>query len=283
MRSVSSTSLKLLFVLSALLLLSGCNSELTGIDAPLAVEADQTFEVSVSQQFLADGGGDSPTDDLVEYTDGAFVLGVVIPSHMSAEHFANYQGTWDGVPMDFDLVLQAGIPETNLADYLENSDDPPAPETIDYLRISDCATVIEELDDEIGDDQLLFFQSTVDLEAGPGPQPGDGGEFSFQLTVDGTESGGSVAVIHGWLLGASISPGEDLPLVDVLGCGWYPDPEASDPEDGFIPDAEFAEFRAFPSDSKPVPVLSGAMIAILALLLAMAGILVGRRKSQHRD
>jgi hypothetical protein len=271
MRLTSSTFLKTLFVLSALLLLSACGSELTGIDAPEAVDAGQTFEVSVTHQFFEDDGSFNPADSPY----GALVFGVIVPAGLTASPVANYQGTWDGVPQDLDLELQTGIPDTNFVEYLE-SDNAPA-ELIEYMRVSDCSTVLEELDADFEGAQVLFFQTTADLFQGPSPQIGDGGEFFFQLTADINGEGGEVAVIHGLLIGGPISS-EVEPDQDVLGCSWYVDEIASEDEGRFIPDVEFASFIQFTSESLPVPVMGGAMIAILALLLAMVGVLVGRRK-----
>ena len=283
MRPVSSASLKAIFAVSALLLLSACGSELTGINAPAAVEAGQPFQVSVTQQFLDYEDGFGPTDS----PDGALVLGVFIPPGWSANPLANYQGTWDGVPVDLDLALQGGIPDTNFVEFLIEDNAPP--EIIEYMSISDCSTVLEEFADEVEGFQFLFFQTTADLYEGPNPQDGDTGAFTFQLTPSNPGEQDEIAAIHGLLIGGPISNGaEDFGVVegveatDVLGCSWYPDVEESETENSFIPDAESADFILFGSGTaESVPVLGGAMIAILALLLAVAGIMVGRRKSDH--
>ena len=284
MRSVSSTSFKAILAVLALLLLSACGSELTGINAPESVEAGQPFQVSVTQQFLDDDDGIfGPTDS----PSGALVLGVFVPPGWSANPLANYQGTWDGVPVDLDMVLQGGIPDTNFVEFLI-ADEAPL-EIIEYMSISDCSTVLEENADEVEGFQFLFFQTTADLYEGPTPQDGDTGEFFFQLTPGDPGEQDSIAAIHGLLIGGPISIGaEDFGVVDgvevtdVLACSWYPNVEESEIEGSFIPDAESRDFILFGSvPAASVPVLSGAMIAILALLLAVAGILVGRRKSDH--
>lgn len=274
MRSVSSASLKAIFAVSALLLLSACGSELTGINAPAAVEAGQPFQVSVTQQFLDEEDSFGPTDSPY----GALVLGVFVPPGWSANPLANYQGTWDGVPMDLDMVLQSGIPDTNFVEYLiaEEADD----QLIEYMSISDCSTVLEEFADEVEGFQFLFFQTTADLYEGPDPQDGDTGTFSFQLTPGNPGVQDEIAAIHGLLIGAEVSDG--METMDVLGCSWYPDVEESESQSTFIPDAESAPFILFGTGAtESIPVLGGAMIALLALLLAVAGILVGRRKSDH--
>ena len=270
MRSVSSTSLKTLFALLALVFLSACGSELTGIDAPAAVEPDQTFEVSVTQQFLEDDGFNP-----AESPAGALVFGVFVSPGLTASPVANYQGTWDGVPQDLELVLQPGIPDTNFVEYLVTEEAPL--ELIEYMSIGDCSSVLEEGGDEIEGLQFLFFQTTADLFEGPIPQMGDMGEFTFQLTAGVNGGEGSVVVIHGLLIGGPIEPEGD-----ILGCSWYPDEDAIGPGETFIPDAEFTDFIQFASDSTPVPVMGGVMIAILALLLAMVGIMVGRRRPDPR-
>ncbi len=272
MRSVSSTSLKTLFALSALILLSACGSELTGIDAPESVEPGQTFDVSVTHRFLEDdlNPADSP--------DGAFVFGVIVTPGLTVGSVANYQGTWDGVPVDLDLELQSGIPDTNLVEYLESDEAPE--EVIEYASISDCSTVLDELSEELEGNPVQFFQTTTDLSEGPSPVSGDTGEFTVQLTAGQSGGDGAVVVIHGLLIGGPIEPEGD-----VLGCSWFPDGDLVEPGEPFIPDNEIAEFIQFASDStaRPVPALGGAMIAILALLLAIAGILVGRRRPGQRD
>jgi hypothetical protein len=283
MRSVSSTSLKAIFAISALLLLSACGSELTGIDAPGAVEAGQPFEVSVGQQFFDDDGAFGPADS----PDGALVLGVLIPPGWSANPVANYQGTWDGTPVDLDMQLQGGIPDTNFVEFL--IDDNAPPDLIEYMSISDCSTVLEENAEAIEGFQFLFFQTTDELDEGPRPQSGDTGEFSFQLTPGNPGEQDEIAVIHGLLIGGpignearSFDVADGDIVTDVLACSWYPDVEQSELENAFIPDAESVEFLLFGTGtSESIPVLGGAMIAILALLLAVAGVLVGRRRSDH--
>lgn len=281
MSTVSSTSLKVIFALSVLLLLSACGSELTGINAPEAIETGQPFPVSVTNQFFDDDGIFGPADS----PSGALVFGVLIPDGWTANPLANYQGTWDGVPVDLDLVLQSGIPDTNLVELL--IDDGAPDELIEYASVSDCSTVLEEVADEIEGFQFLFFQTTDVLFEGPSPQEGDTGEFFFQLTPGNPGEEDAIAVIHGLLIGGSISNdvegfgvADGDPLTDILGCSWYPDVEDSEIEGEFIPDSQDSEFILFGSASaESVPVVGGALIAFLALLLAVAGILVGRRKS----
>ncbi len=283
MSTVSSASFKVILALSALLLLSACGSELTSIDAPESVEAGQQFQVSVSNQFFDDDGIYSPADS----PEGALVYGVLIPAGWSANPLANYQGTWDGAPVDLELALQSGIPETNFVEYLVDNEGPV--ELIEYLSLSDCSTVLEDAADEIAGFQFLFFQTTGDLSGGPDPQDGDTGVFTFQLTPGNPGAEDAIAVVHGLLIGGPIADGaEDFGVAngeivtDVLACSWYPDVAESQSQGEFIPDAETAGLVVFGSASATsVPVLGGAMIAVLALLLAGAGILVGRRKSEH--
>lgn len=285
MSTVSSASLKVIFALSVLLLLSACGSELTGINAPAAVEAGQTFQVSVSQQFLDDEDGFGPTDS----PEGALVLGVFIPPGWSANPLASYQGTWDGVDVDLDMVLQSGIPDTNFVEFLIEEDAPE--ELIEYLSISDCSTVLEAFADDVEGFQFLFYQTTAALFEGPDPLAGDTGEFFFELTPSNPGEQDVIAAIHGLLIGGPIENGAedfgiangDLPVTDVLACSWYPDVDESQNQGEFIPDAEDAGFTVLGigTATASVPVLGGAMIAVLALLLAVAGILVGRRNSNH--
>lgn len=283
MSTVSSTSLKAIFALSASLLLSACGSELTAINAPEAVEAGQPFQVSVTNQFFDDEGIFGPADS----PDGALVFGVFVPLGWTANPLANYQGTWDGTPVDLDLVLQSGIPDTNFVEFL--IDDNAPPELIEYLSISDCSTVLEELADEVEGFQFLFFQTTADLYEGPSPQDGDTGEFTFQLTPGNPSEEDFMAVIHGLLIGGPIEniaegfgDANGVSVTDVLACSWYPDIDESNTQGIFIPDNEDTQFIVFgAATAESVPVLGGALIAILALLLAGAGILVGRRKSDH--
>jgi hypothetical protein len=268
MSTVSSTSLKVIFALAILLLLSACGSELTGINAPEAVEAGQPFQVSVGQQFFEDEGIYSPADS----PDGALVFGVFIPPGWSANPVANYQGTWDGTPVNLDMVLQSGIPDTNFVEFL--IDDGAPEELIEYLSISDCSTVLEAFADEVEGFQFLFFQTTADLFDGPDPQDGDTGQFSFQLTPAEPGEQDTIAVIHGLLIGGPISndaQGFDVAdgeiTTDVLACSWYPDVDESNQAGEFIPDAEDVSFISFPSaTAESVPVLGGALIAILPWL-----------------
>ncbi len=283
MSTVSSASFKVILALSALLLLSACGSELTNIDAPESVEAGQPFQVSVTNQFFDDDGIYSPADS----PEGALVYGIFIPTGWSADPIANYQGTWDGTPVDLELALQSGIPDTNLLQYVIDNEGPA--ELIEYLSLSDCSTVLDEFADEVAGFQFLFFQTTDDLFEGPDPQDGDTGVFTFQLTPGNPGAQDVTAVIHGLLIGGPIADGaEDFgvangdEVTDVLACSWYPDVEESQSQGVFTPDAQSADFIVFGSaTATSVPVLGGALIAVLALLLAGAGILVGRRKSDH--
>lgn len=283
MRPVSAASLKVIFALAALLLLSACGSELTGIDAPEAVESGQPFQVSVTHQFFDDDGIYSPSDS----PDGALVLGVFVPPGWTANPLANYQGTWDGTPLNLDLVLQGGIPDTNFVEYLIANEGPA--ELIEYLSISDCSTVLEAFAAEVEGFQFLFFQTTADLSNGPGPLNGDTGEFTFQLTPGNPGEQDVMAVVHGLLIGGPIASGaqefgvaDGEIVTDVLACSWYPDVEESNSQGTFIPDNQNTGFIVFgEATATSVPVLGGAMVAILALLLAVAGIRVGRRKLDH--
>jgi len=283
MRPVYVAPLKAIFALTALLLLSACGSELTGINAPEAVEGGQPFQVSVTHQFFDDDGIYSPSDS----PDGALVLGVFVPPGWSANPLANYQGTWDGTPLNLDLVLQGGIPDTNFVEYLINNEGPA--ELIEYLSISDCATVLEAFADDVAGFQFLFFQTTADLSAGPSPLNGDTGEFTVQLTPSNPGEQDTIAFIHGLLIGGDIAAGasdfgvsEGEVVESVLACSWYPDVAESNSQGSFVPDAESADLIVFGSaTATSVPVLGGALVAILALLLAAAGILVGRRKSDQ--
>jgi hypothetical protein len=98
-----------------------------------------------------------------------------------------------------------------------------------------------------------------------------------------------MAVIHGLLIGGPIEniaegfgDANGVSVTDVLACSWYPDIDESNTQGIFIPDNEDTQFIVFgAATAESVPVLGGALIAILALLLAGAGILVGRRKSDH--
>jgi hypothetical protein len=278
MNSDISTSLKVLFAVLALLLLSACGSNLTGINAPDAVEKDQEFEVSVTHQFLGDDGIFGPASS----PDGALVFGVFIPSAWSANPLAHYQGTWNTEEQNLDMVLQIAIPVTNFVEFLEDlEEDDASDEIITAMSLSDCSTVLDDLGDEAAGFQFLFFQSTDDLYDGPSPLTGDTGEFFFELTASGNEGENEVVVIHGLLMGGPGSDEPDSPFENILGCSWYPDVDASEDEEIFVPDVEIAVFKLFNSESMPVPVMGGAMIAILALLMAFAGILVGRRKSKQ--
>lgn len=283
MRAIAPTYYKLVFSLFALLLLSACGSEMTSIDAPETTVVGETFPVSATHQFstspdASSGVAGSPagTEDPVF----SLVFGVLVTPGWSGSPMANYQGTWDGTPVDLDLELLDGIPPTNLLAFLqEPGQDTPA-EILQLVEISDCTTVLEALGESEGADDydLLFYQTIDSLTLGPEPQPGDSGEFFFDLTAGNTGDEGDVVIIHGLTLGQQ---GVGDPEGDVFGCFWYPDAELSDIEGPFIPSAVFDTIRLFGSETMPVPVMGGVMIALLSLLLAVVGIVMGRRKSEQ--
>lgn len=274
MKSFSTIFTKLAFALSIPFLLNACSSELTGIDAPPSVENGTPFEASATHQFLDFDQSAFP----VETPEGAMVFGVFFPEGWSVNPAATYEGSWNGVPQNLPLQLQAMLPDTNFYEVLAASEPPPDEDVLEAALLSDCAETLANLGPEDTELQFAFFQSTNLIWEDVNPQPGDGGEFTFELTPAGVDSDSQITVIHGLLYAGSFSVDEG-PEQDVLGCSFFPDTELSNEAGILIPDSVVANFIQL--DTASVPVMGGGMVALLSVLLAIMGVLIGRRRTKQ--
>lgn len=247
------------FLLS-LIVLTGCDSVLVDIDSPGAVASGESFEVSVTHAYndedssFITGGGDF----------NGLVFGVILPAGWTPSPSGTYDGDWDGSEFSVDATLLPSAPRSDMIELLEAaSADPTA---IAIASALDCENSPPEAP---AGSQVAWY-----AVGPPTPElahnPGDSGTLTLQIIPTGDDGSYEITFQHALF---AINPGNP----DEQVCVFYADPNNStEPVANSI--SAIIEQLVGAEDSAPIPVLGGGLLALLAALLALTGVMLGRRK-----
>ncbi|MEM1412309.1 MAG: hypothetical protein AAGH19_08110 [Pseudomonadota bacterium] len=260
-------------LLIAALVLTGCGSELTSIEAPDAVSPNESFEVEIDHEWLEQF---SPRQAVPNAT---LMLIVAAPDEWTPSPQAQYVGTVDGgeVDVQYDMVLLSAPPMTNYNEYVEAGGETlgdPFPELLD------CNVQLEP-DDTPGftyhfyQATELFFDDTVRV--------GDSGTFTFIMQSGpnaGTYELGAVHALYGEWTGDI----EQQPT-DVTQCTLLTDePQGTSVSSISTTINQFESAAPPPAPTpggptfvRPVPVDGALALLVLASLMLLAGFYLGRK------
>lgn len=274
--SVATRLRPLVTLLLLALLLVGCaQSSLETFTAPTSVDAQETFQATVTHQWQDDTVADQPDPGLTS-ADLVFVMG--LPVGWEIGNTIAYAGTFAGNPLALTLERQPGegIPdnfrEFLIADGGDQSD-------IDLYDQFSCSEVPPSVPDELN---LVFFRATTPF---PGIEvtPPEGGTFTFELTA-GSQAGDFTLVAAHGTYATLDNTGGNGPN-PVTSCTFFVE-QTGDlaPAINIITADVAAMGGAAPRpDAVPVPVGGAWLVVLTAVALLGTGLWFGRRRSRRND
>ncbi len=256
--------LKLCFFFN-LAILGGCGVSFTDLSVPDTIVIDTPFEIEVTQTF--DGSG---ITSFLGLDESSFVFAAIIPQEWSALPGGAYEGVFNGVPFTRNANIIPGPPDSNFLDLVESGDisgDFP-PELI--------GAFCDETPPEIPPGQQLVWYQTDQMLPLDTILPTDTAVLTVSFVSDSGADTQELAFQHAIYIEGIVDI--DTP-VDLETCFWVIDPTNSSPT--FVPDM-ISDIIADVSDgATPIPILGGAMLILLSVMLAGIGLVKGRKWQQR--